>query len=302
MFYGEYPAECSRCHVPYRCDHTNSNIVCPECGLCHYVLDGFADNGVGHFEYEDRLSVRYAGYQPVYHLRERIRNAMRPEQGIPERAFGIFNEAFERACNHVPGLAVAFRDPINARFVAIEILRSLEKRKDFDAEITRLLRSPTLKERWTAFWSRRTGLDCPLEEIDPEYMLFIEGVHRALALAFGSAKAEIWGRARKNLPFLPYCMGIAILRYYGENAFRRVAAWWLPPRTNATLRKCRAFIQEATRRLALPTPKGAADVDYPKEIYEKMRAAKEWAGLTSTALAKVAQVGVEDSAMRPLRL
>ena len=65
-------------------------------------------------------------------------------------------------------------------------------------------------------------------------------------------------------------MGIAMLRKYGAIAFARIVAWWLPPRTQATLRKCKLFIKWATEKKYIMAGNGISE--YPPDLLAEIEA------------------------------
>jgi len=251
--------------------------TCLACGVCRFAgiemgefyarfPRGEAETTFGEF--------RFAGYRPRYYLRERMHNAAGFGAGIPRSIRDLVHTTFQKACERLPDLRERCKDPCLGRFVMIEILRHLAGRKDLDPPTRKILRTPTPKERWTFFWTEETKIvppELPSEDWDD----ILPHGHNYIVRAFQDLKKEIWGELRrKNLPFLPYIMGIFILRTWGAEAFLPLAAWWPPPKTTPTLKKCRLFVHRATAAGYLPTPKHPDEEDYPPIVYTKLAEGK----------------------------
>lgn len=218
---------------------------------------------------------RFVGYRPRYYLRERMHNAFGYAMGIPTPIRDLVHVEYVKLLTRLPSTREEVRDPLIGRFIFIEILRILAGRKDLDAPTTRFLRSPTPKERWTLFWKNETNGVIP-DEDDSEFAEKIRTGHASMMLAFRALKSDVWAM-RKNLPYLPYVMGVYILRVWGLKTLLPIVAWWPPPKTAPTLKKCRDFIRLATERGFLPAAHVPEEEDYPIEVFQRLEKGKKLA-------------------------
>lgn len=280
--------ECVSCHAKgsLRMDYAQGFRVCILCGHCD---DAGHEMGIHYAQWprgeSERMGeFRAIGYRPKYYLRERLHNAGGFAGNVPRNVRLIVHDEFETLCSRVPSVRTWVKDPINAKYVFVELLRSLAKRSDFDRETTRVFRSPTLKERWTYFWTLETHLTCPDDELEG-FEDSARAIHSSLMTGFPHFKSDVWAK-RKNFPFLPYVLGVGILRKFGKDAFMRIAAWWLPPKTPQTLRKCRLFVKKLTETGWLLPPPSTDEEDYPKEVFDRMQEGRRIAKLVLDALTR----------------
>lgn len=254
-------------------DFSQGNQVCILCGNC---IPAGLDAGAYYAQWprgemEINGEYRSVGYRPRYYLRERLHNASGFAGAMLKGIRQIVHEQYLRLVSQFPEMPAWIHNPIYGKYVFVEILRYLARQTCFDAPTTHAFRTPTLKERWTFFWQLESGFSCPADDVD-DFEATCRALHGSFIHAFPLLKTDVWAK-RKNLPFLPYILGIALLRRYGKAFFLSIAAWWLPPKTPQTLKKCRLFVKKLTDVGYLDKP-GVDTEDIPPEVFRDMQTGK----------------------------
>jgi hypothetical protein len=267
---------CRFCHVDLVYDRIESNLVCPQCGDCQFVLEDIAGNKSGFESYSDPpRTIRNTRYRPSYYLREKIRNACGACPSFDPRVLAVVDAEWRRVQALHPELRLqeAVVNPYRARSVIRQILGHLAADSSLDKELHRRFQSPKLKERWSVIWTHWTGKQMPLQQVDPAFMDEIETMYHGVLGGFQQSKEAVWSAKRKNVPFLNEIIGVQVLRKWGVAAYLSLAPWFSPPKTKTTRRKVARFIRESTARGWIPAAPSPSQVESPPEVYEQMKAA-----------------------------